>query len=367
MEYEKLSVRTKAGLVKTIGALVPMSAEALLEKEIEMPEEIVKGLLPVGSAILAGAPKSGKSYIVMTLVLAIATGKEFLGYPTKKSRVLYLDLETPTHLHQKRMEQLAETGDDLSEVDIITQSNRDMVSTLGEGFEEQIEAYLDTHKDCKTVVIDTLGEIMNSGTIDEMKVGSQYAKEKEAYERLIAMARNRRVLILVVDHTTKVSAGKDPFLTIRGTYATAGSYDTLMVLSVPDQEMALPGEKIRRLSVKGKAVEEQDIRITFDAEWGVKSVGTSLDYEKNQREKVYKESLIPDYLHCIVDIEGAIKATASELLDRLRLEGFSSDMSADKLGKWLVTNADMLEKESNLHYQSKRSAGKRWILIQRIE
>ena len=31
MEYEKLSVRTKAGLVKTVGALVTMSAETLLE------------------------------------------------------------------------------------------------------------------------------------------------------------------------------------------------------------------------------------------------------------------------------------------------------------------------------------------------
>lgn len=56
VEYEKLPVRTKAGLIKTVGALVPMSAETLLEKEIEMPEEIVKGLLPVGAAILAGAP-----------------------------------------------------------------------------------------------------------------------------------------------------------------------------------------------------------------------------------------------------------------------------------------------------------------------
>ena len=63
MEYEKLSVRTKAGLVKTVGALVPMSAETLLEKEIEMPEEIVKGLLPVGAAILAGAPKSVKIFL----------------------------------------------------------------------------------------------------------------------------------------------------------------------------------------------------------------------------------------------------------------------------------------------------------------
>ena len=43
MEYEKLSVRTKAGLIKTVGALAPISAEKLLEKELEMPEEIVKG------------------------------------------------------------------------------------------------------------------------------------------------------------------------------------------------------------------------------------------------------------------------------------------------------------------------------------
>ena len=78
MEYEKLSVRTKAGLIKTVGALAPISAEKLLEKELEMPEEIVKGLLPVGAAILAGAPKSGKSYLVMTLVLAVAACKDIV-------------------------------------------------------------------------------------------------------------------------------------------------------------------------------------------------------------------------------------------------------------------------------------------------
>lgn len=365
VEYEKLPVRTKAGLIKTVGALVPMSAETLLEKEIEMPEEIVKGLLPVGAAILAGAPKSGKSYLVMTLVLAVAAGKDFLGYPTKKSRVLYLDLETPMHLHQKRMEQLTGAGDMLSGVDVITQSGRDMVSTLGEGFEEQISAYLDENPDCKVVVIDTLGEIMTAGTLEDTRSGSQYAKEKEAYDRLIAMARNRKILILVVDHTTKIAVGKDPFMAIRGTYATAGSYDTLMVLSVPDQKAALPGERIRRLSVKGKAVEEQDIRITFDAEWGVTDVGTSLDCEKRLREAAYKKSEIPKYLCGVLDVTGSIKMTASELQETLRLSGFSEEISADKLGKWLVTYADLLEQADGLRYQSKRSGGKRWIMIQR--
>lgn len=365
MGYEKISVRTKIGEIKTVGALAPVSAETLMEKEVEMPEEIVKGLLPVGAAILAGAPKSGKSYIVMTLVLAIATGKDFLGYSTEKSRVLYLDLETPTHLHQRRMEQLAGSEDVLSGVDVVTQSNRDTVSTLGEGFEEQIGAYLDTHTDCRVVVIDTLGEIMTVGTLEETRSGSQYAREKEAYDHLITMARNRKVLILVVDHTTKIAVGKDPFTAIRGTYATAGSYDTLLVLSVPDQKGALPGERIRRLSVKGKAVEEQEIQITFDAEWGVKTVGTSLEYEKRLREAAYKKSEIPKYLCGILDVTGDIKATASELLETMTLSGFSEKISADKLGKWMVTYAEMLEDLDGLTYQSKRSGGKRWILIRR--
>lgn len=67
MDDDRIIIRDKYGHSKSVHALQPKTAKDLMETEIVKPDEIVKGLLPVGASILAGEPKCGKSFIVMQM------------------------------------------------------------------------------------------------------------------------------------------------------------------------------------------------------------------------------------------------------------------------------------------------------------
>ena len=60
----------------------------------ELPEELITGILRRGHKMLiSGSSKAGKSFLLMELCIAIAEGKPWLGFPCKKGRVLYVNLE----------------------------------------------------------------------------------------------------------------------------------------------------------------------------------------------------------------------------------------------------------------------------------
>jgi len=67
------------------------------------PEFIVPGLIPLGLTILAGRPKSGKSFLALQLCIAVASGSALLDRPTQKRKVLYCALEDSPRRIQQRM------------------------------------------------------------------------------------------------------------------------------------------------------------------------------------------------------------------------------------------------------------------------
>lgn len=60
----------------------------------KLSDELIQGVLRVGHKMLISGPsKAGKSFLLMELCIAIATGGEWLGFPCKKGRVFYINLE----------------------------------------------------------------------------------------------------------------------------------------------------------------------------------------------------------------------------------------------------------------------------------
>lgn len=59
-----------------------------------LPDELIQGVLRCGHKMLISGPsKAGKSFALMELSIAIAEGTKWLGFPCKKGRVLYVNLE----------------------------------------------------------------------------------------------------------------------------------------------------------------------------------------------------------------------------------------------------------------------------------
>ena len=71
-----------------------VSLEDFKDELPKLPEELIKGVLRCGHKMLiSGSSKAGKSFLLMELCIAIAEGKPWLGFPCKKGRVLYVNLE----------------------------------------------------------------------------------------------------------------------------------------------------------------------------------------------------------------------------------------------------------------------------------
>lgn len=59
-----------------------------------LPDELISGILRRGHKMLiSGSSKAGKSFLLMELCAAIAEGQPWLGFPCRKGRVMYVNLE----------------------------------------------------------------------------------------------------------------------------------------------------------------------------------------------------------------------------------------------------------------------------------
>ena len=67
-----------------------ISSTALMDHEFTPAEFVVKEWLPKGLCILGGAPKVGKSWLVLDLCLHVAKGEPFLGMEVKHKVVMVL-------------------------------------------------------------------------------------------------------------------------------------------------------------------------------------------------------------------------------------------------------------------------------------
>lgn len=60
----------------------------------KLPPELIEGVVRVGhKMMISGASKSGKSFLLMELAIALAEGTKWLGFQCKKSKVIYINLE----------------------------------------------------------------------------------------------------------------------------------------------------------------------------------------------------------------------------------------------------------------------------------
>lgn len=72
----------------------PMSSAELLANPPRLPEEVIEGVVRQGhKMMISGASKSGKSFLLIELAIALAEGTKWLGFQCRRSRVLYINLE----------------------------------------------------------------------------------------------------------------------------------------------------------------------------------------------------------------------------------------------------------------------------------
>jgi hypothetical protein len=71
-----------------------ISVAEFLGNPSNLPEEVIEGVVRQGhKMMISGASKSGKSFLLIELAIALAEGTKWLGFQCRKSTVMYINLE----------------------------------------------------------------------------------------------------------------------------------------------------------------------------------------------------------------------------------------------------------------------------------
>lgn len=259
-------------------------------------EMIIEGMVPKGLTVLAGSPKSCKSWMALDMALAITAGRPFLGKATRICDVLYLALEdTDKRLHD-RLTTLEESNRNLH---LATQCSK-----LDEGFITQINEFITEVPSVKLIIVDTFQKIR--GNDASSSNSNQYGREYSELSKLKDFADRKGIAILVIHHLRKLKDKNDPLNDILGSTAMSGVADSILILK--KERTRTNGEL---LSV-GRDSPQWKLRMVFENyRWHVLEFETEEDMAKKE---------IPGILYRITDMikdKGHWEGTATELLSAM--------------------------------------------------
>ena len=148
-------------------------------------------------AVVDGAPKNGKSWMVLDWCVRVAKGEPVWNLPVKQGSTLYLCLEDPLRRVQDRLLQLTDEAPPNAFFATVAEK-------LGQGLCEQIQEFVREHPDTVLVAIDTF-QIVRSGGQD-----ISYASDYEEVRELKKLADELQLSILLIHHLRKQGASDSP-------------------------------------------------------------------------------------------------------------------------------------------------------------
>lgn len=225
--------------------LAIQSLADLLQQDFPPLTFLVDGILALGHLLfLAGRPKSGKSWLVLQLAMAIDRGLPFLGRTTRPGRVLYIALEDGARRVYQRSKTLKWQPKQAAVTFQI--ANFDIDGLPGPGLEQIEMAALDGYD---LIIVDTLIASL-SGNVRENDNGQMGA----IVNRLAKIAHDTNTAVVVVHHTRK-GAADDIFDLLRGAGALRGGYDVGLLLERKQ------GEREALLHCESRDIELEPITI----------------------------------------------------------------------------------------------------------
>lgn len=186
-------------------------------------EFAIPGLIPEGFGLLTGPPKAGKSWAVMGLGLAVASGGRALGHINidRPRPVLYLALEDGERRIQDRARKLLHGEPIPAGMHFVTDVPPLLVL-------EVLDAWLDANtEEAPLVILDTLGRVMPSARPGE----SPYERDYRIGTKLKRSTDAHPGSTLLVVHHVRKATGEDWMDSTSGTNGLNGSADFTVNLS----------------------------------------------------------------------------------------------------------------------------------------
>lgn len=147
------------------------TGNALLANEtLVIPTSLIEGFLHRNTkAILAGSSKAGKTWLLLDLALAVATGGRFLNWNATLGRVLFINLEIHRAFFRKRLQDVAKKRG-LAAVDNLEIWSLRGQGVHGEAFLQDVERQV-RGKDYALIIIDPIYKLM-TGSSENSNMGA---------------------------------------------------------------------------------------------------------------------------------------------------------------------------------------------------
>jgi hypothetical protein len=323
------------------------SASELYDKIFLPPAFAVEQLMPSGLCILAAAPKMGKSLLSLLLGCCVADGKDFLGFPTNRGDVLYLDLESRDWRVKNRIERIwpARAPESL----YITHN----ALNLDVGLLDQTKAWLNKTEQPRLIIVDTLGRVRGRPN----RNGNAYQFDTAELAEIKRIADDYKITVLLVHHLNKNSKqGADPYERISGTMGISGAADHIYLLT---------GERDRpekTLSASGRDIENIELVLRCDNCLWQKVSDNADAYNENVS---FSRSPVIQGIIKLMDKREVWIGTASALLEEIcmALDYTPADLKPSVIGQEIARYGNRLRSESGICVDRDRTKGNRSITI----
>jgi len=194
-------------------------------KEADLPELkiIIPGVLNQGAKMtVGGASKAGKTWLLMDLAFAIATGRPWLGLETKEGRILYVNFELQEQYFRKRCEHILWKRKMSPKVpNFVAWTLRGHFMTA-ELFKEAILEQIGDEK-FDVIFVDPLYKLLNGA--DANKAGDM----QKILAELEQIAEGAGAALIYADHFSKGNqADKSPIDRISGSGVNARDPDAIV-------------------------------------------------------------------------------------------------------------------------------------------
>ena len=302
-------------LCRTLNVPIPYldtyTAEELLQTDFPPVPQLIEGILTPGLVILAGQPKTGKSWLSLVFCCHVSTGTSLWGRNVEKGKVLYLALEDKKRRLYDRLIKIC--NGNISNVVFANDAG-----LLGVGLEQQIHNHMREYPDTRLIIIDTLAMVraVQHGN-------SAYQQDYAVMNSLKQMADKHNITILVVHHTRKEESD-DKMLMISGTTAILGSADSAMILTRPRR---MEAEAV--LSITGRDVPDTELYLTQDKD----TMRWELAPHQPDNSNIPKDDPIIVEVADYIASNGAWTGTAQQLSDILSVQNPSVRVNPNVLSR----------------------------------
>lgn len=225
----------------------------------KFPEEpfIVDNILPRGTMLITGKPKTRKSWFALNLAMAVASGGKALGhFQAMHGDVLYIDLE----MGQKRLHhRLHVVSPDLEPPKGLQFATK--WPPVGMGFETWMRDYLKARPYTRLVVVDTLVGVR----AQRKRYEDPSEADKRFTQALTNLCQDFPIAMVIIHHSRKAD-GSDVIDDASGSTGLTGGVDNYGALRLSSEEKGAGG-----LFLRGRDIEiEGDLSLRWDkrlAQW----------------------------------------------------------------------------------------------------